>query len=80
MQELELFAAMVADLLPPPDRPLLTVRGLAERLAVSEKTAKILVHGDPRRNKPPEIASFLIGERMRRIDPADVDAYLDGRR
>lgn len=55
---------------------LLTIADLAERLRVSEKTAKTLVYGDKRRGLDPEIPSFLIGERMRRIDSADVDAYV----
>lgn len=55
---------------------LLTIADLADRLRVSEKTAKNLVYGDKKRGKEPEIASFLIGERMRRIDPAVVDAYV----
>lgn len=58
---------------------LLTIGDLAQRLRVSEKTAKILVYGDPRRGKPPEIPSFLIGERMRRIASEDVDAYVQAR-
>jgi excisionase family DNA binding protein len=50
-------------------RALFTVATLAEYLQVSDRTVeKLLVAG--------EIASFTIG-RSRRIDPADVDAYLE---
>lgn len=54
------------------DRSLLTPRTLAERLALSERTARqMLIDG--------VIPSFVVGEGARRIDPRAVDAYLRGR-
>jgi len=58
---------------------LLTIADLAQRLRVSDRTARTLVYGDPKRGKEPEIPSFLVGEKMRRIDPAAVDEYVRSR-
>lgn len=62
----ERIAARIA---PPDDRPLLSVKQLAERLSVSERTARDLVDRKV-------IPSMLVGDRSRRIAPADVEAYL----
>ena len=57
-------------------RPLLTPKTLAERLAVSERTARELLGQGV-------IPSFTVGEpgkeTGRRIRPADVDAYIAAR-
>lgn len=58
-------------------RPLLTPKTLAERLAVSERTAReLLLQG--------VIPSFTVGEpgkeTGRRIRPADAEAYIERRR
>jgi excisionase family DNA binding protein len=52
--------------------PFYTARTLAQRLAVSERTVREMI-----RRK--EIPSYKVAG-ARRIDPADVDAYLAERR
>lgn len=65
----ELAEKIAERIQPPDDRPLLTPKTLAERLAVSERTARqMLIDG--------VIPSFVVGESARRIDPRAVDAYL----
>lgn len=54
------------------DRPFFTTRSLAQRLSVNERTVRNLLSSE-------EIPSYLIGA-ARRIDPADVDSYLERRR
>ena len=55
-----------------PVRPFYTVRTLAERLTISERTMRqMLIDGD--------IASYMIGG-SRRVDPADVEDYLRSHR
>lgn len=51
------------------DRPLLTPRTLAERLAISERTARQMLIDKV-------IPSFVVGESARRIDPREVDKYV----
>jgi excisionase family DNA binding protein len=53
-------------------RPLLTPKTLAERLAISERMAGKLISSG-------EIPSFKVGG-SRKIDPADVDSYIDALR
>jgi excisionase family DNA binding protein len=53
---------------------LLTVRQVAERLAVSPRTVYGLLDGDP-----PAIPSVWIGEGSRRVEAAAVDAYVRSR-
>lgn len=55
---------------------LLTIADVAERLRVSEKTVRTLIYGDPKRGKDPEIDSFKIGPRMRRIWASEVDRWV----
>lgn len=52
-------------------RPLLSVKGLAERLDISERTATNLI-----REPDPEIPSFMVGG-LRKIDPREVDRYVE---
>ena len=53
-------------------RPFFTPRALAEFLSVSDRTVRQMLHDG-------RIPSYKV-EGMRRIDPADVDRYLDERR
>jgi excisionase family DNA binding protein len=52
-----------------PERPFYTTRSLAQRLAVNERTVRRLLNSG-------EIPSYYIGT-ARRIDPDDVDSYLE---
>jgi excisionase family DNA binding protein len=52
---------------------LLTIRQVAERLAVSERTVYALTAGDP-----PELRSVLVGG-SRRVEVAALDAYVRSR-
>lgn len=54
------------------DRRFFTVRSLAEKLEVSERTVRNWM-------KSGELASYRLGD-ARRIDPADVDSFLAARR
>lgn len=55
------------------DRPLYSPNSLAEKLQLTPRTVrKMLADG--------VIPSFVIGESSRRVDPADVDAYLERRK
>ena len=54
------------------ERPFYTVKSLAHRLAVTERTVRNLLRSG-------EIDSYTIGT-ARRIDPEDVDSYLERRR
>ena len=76
MIDIDLLADAIADRLrAPDDRPLLSPKELAQRLSVSERTARELVNGS--KGKPPKIPSLVVGDGSRRIRPADVDAYLE---
>jgi excisionase family DNA binding protein len=55
-----------------PERPFYTTRSLAQRLSVNEKTVRRLLADG-------EMPSYTIRD-ARRIDPADVDAYLASQR
>jgi excisionase family DNA binding protein len=58
---------------PPPSREQLqTVAQIAKRLQVTDRTVRNLLASG-------ELPSYAVGT-ARRIDPADVDAYLAGRR
>lgn len=71
----EAVADRVAERLGAQDgRPLLSTKALAERLGISDRTARQLLEGPC-----PKIASFKV-EGARRIDPAAVDRYLEGQR
>jgi hypothetical protein len=75
--EIDQIADAVAARLAGPDRaPLLRLRDVAVRLAISERTVRELVNGRPSRGKPPVIASLVISDGLRRIEPAAVDAYI----
>ena len=54
------------------ERPFYTVRSLAKRLALSERTVRDMLRWG-------RIASYKV-EGARRVDPADVDVYLAQRR
>lgn len=56
----------------PDGRPFFTIKSLAQRLAVSQRTVENLVSSG-------QITSYTIGT-ARRIDPDDVDSYLARRR
>jgi hypothetical protein len=62
----------------PDDRPLLSVKKAAERLDISIKSMRDLVNrkGD----RPPRIASVVIGDGSRKIEPATLDAYIEQQR
>lgn len=53
------------------DRPLFSPKALAEYLGVSERTVRSLLAGPE-----PRIPSRVIGPRLRRVRPEDVDRYL----
>ena len=53
-------------------RPFFTIRSLATRLSISERTVRNYIARG-------ELASYQLG-RSRRIDPADVDSFLADRR
>jgi hypothetical protein len=76
------IADRVADRLAvaPDDRPLLTVKGIAERLSISDRSARGLVNGED--GKPPKLRSVLVGpgEGARRVIPADLDAFVETQR
>lgn len=73
------LAAKIAERLKVPDeRPLLSPKDLAARLAVSERTARTMIAEGPN-GEPPKIPSFVIADGARRIDPRAVDAYLASR-
>jgi hypothetical protein len=55
------------------DRPLLSPKTLAERLEVSERQARNLIAGPN-----PQIPSFKI-DGARRIDPREVDRFLESK-
>lgn len=57
-------------------KPLLRIRDVAELLNIHERTARTLVYGDKRRGKEPVLASFIVGDGSRRIDPAEVERYV----
>lgn len=54
------------------DRPFFTVDSLAKKLALSERTIRTYLNRG-------EIPCYRIGP-QRRIDPADVDRWLEARR
>lgn len=60
------------------DRPLLNLREVGERLNVSAKVVSDLVNW--RGGKPPRIASVVINDGARRVEPAVLDAYMEERR
>lgn len=67
----EKVAARLAE--QPDTRSPLTAKQVAERLAVSERTARDLIDRGV-------LPSFKVGEWSRRVDQATVDAYLDRQR
>jgi hypothetical protein len=58
---------------------LLTIEDLAERLAISVRSARTLIDGDPRRGIEPAIPSIRVGEGSRRVEASAVDAYVRSR-
>lgn len=60
---------------------LLTIPQLAERLAISERSARTLVHGDPRRGIKPAIPSVMVGggNGSLRVEVVAVDRYVRSR-
>lgn len=68
----EMIARRLAALLDA--RPLYTTKTLAERLDLSERAVQELLQGPE-----PEIRSFVVGSRSRRIAPSEVDRYLAAR-
>ncbi len=72
----DLIAARLADA--PDDRPLLTIQQVAERLAISPRTARDLTLS--RGGEEPRLRSVLVADGARRVLPADLDAYVEARR
>jgi hypothetical protein len=63
----------------PDDRPLLSVFQTAERLGVKERTVRELIAwGDD--GNPPRLASIIVGNGARRIEPREVDRYIERQR
>ena len=63
--------------LPEPGR-LLKVKEVAVQLGISEKAARDLVNW--KGNRPPRLASVVIGDGARRVEQAEVDRYLAEKR
>lgn len=55
-------------------RPLFSPKSLAKHLGISERVVREMIRGPN-----PELESFLVGDRNRRISAAEVDRYLASR-
>jgi hypothetical protein len=58
------------------DRPLLSPREAAERLGIGERTLTDLIAPGPG-GEPPVIESLIVGRGGRKIEPREIDRYLE---
>ena len=60
------------------DRPLLSTKEAAERLGIGERTmVEMITPGD---GKEPVIPSIIVGKGGRKIEPAELDRYIEEQR
>lgn len=60
------------------ERPLLNMKDVAERLDVSPKLVRDLVSW--KGGRPPQLASIVVGNGARKVEPAALEAYIWERR
>ncbi len=57
------------------DRPLLSVPEAAKRLGLGERTLGKLIAGEG--GEPPKIASLIVAGGTRKIEPREIDRYIE---